>query len=73
VVYILAEAQQSVVDAVAPVKDVNGEFDEKELLKGGGVKTQLDWVGGRIVAEVFYGLLDSNNESYLKNKHIPYG
>ena len=63
--YILAEAQKSVVDAVAPVQDVNGEFSETELLKGDGAKTQLGWVGGRIVAEVFYGLLDSDDESYL--------
>jgi Animal haem peroxidase len=71
--YILAEAQKSVVDAVAPVQDANGEFDEKELLKGGGAKTQLGWVGGRIIAEVFYGLLDSDDESYVKSKKIPMG
>lgn len=63
--YILAEAQKSVVDAVATATDVNGEFSETELLKGGGAKTQLGWVGGRIVAEVFYGLLDSDRESYV--------
>ena len=40
-------------------------FSEVELLNGVGAKTQLGWVGGRIVAEVFYGLLDSDPESYI--------
>ncbi|PSB24516.1 peroxidase family protein [Stenomitos frigidus] len=61
--YILAEAQKSVVDSVSYQKD--GTFKEEELLSGGGAKTQLGWVGGRIVAEVFYGLLDSDRESYV--------
>jgi Animal haem peroxidase len=64
--YVLAEAQKSVVDAMATVSDKDGEFEEKELLKADGAKTQLGWVGGRIVAEVFYGLLDSDDESYVK-------
>jgi len=62
--YILAEAQKSVVDSVRLQKD--GTFNESELLSGGGAKTQLGWVGGRIVAEVFYGLLDSDAESYVR-------
>ncbi|MBP5975603.1 heme peroxidase [Brasilonema sp. CT11] len=61
--YILAEAQASVVDAIKLDKD--GTFNEEQLLNGGGAKTQLGWVGGRIVAEVFYGLLDSDSESYF--------
>ncbi|MCW5316058.1 hypothetical protein GTQ43_20230 [Nostoc sp. KVJ3] len=61
--YILAEAQASVVDGIKLEPD--GTFDEKELLKENGAKTQLGWVGGRIVAEVFYGLLDSDSESYF--------
>ena len=61
--YILAEAQKSVVDSVSYQKD--GTFKEEELLSGGGAKTQLGWVGGRIVAEVFYGLLDSDQESFI--------
>lgn len=58
--YILAEAQ-------APIIDKYGykEFNEVELLNGLGAQTQLGWVGGRIVAEVFYGLLDSDDESYV--------
>ena len=61
--YILAEGQASVVDAIILEKD--GTFNEEQLLKGDGAKTQLGWVGGRIVAEVFYGLLDSDSESYF--------
>ena len=62
--YILAEAQKSIVDSVSlDYKD--GTFSEDQLLSGGGAKTQLGWVGGRIVAEVFYGLLDSDKESYV--------
>ena len=30
-----------------------------------GVSTQLRGVGGRIVAEVFYGLLDADGDSYV--------
>ena len=58
--YILAEAQAPLVDHFG-----DREFDEVELLNGVGAKTQLGWVGGRIVAEVFYGLLDSDAESYV--------
>lgn len=61
--YILAEAQASVVDAIELDKD--GTFKDEQLLKGDGAKTQLGWVGGRIVTEVFYGLLDSDSESYF--------
>ncbi|MDF5728307.1 MAG: peroxidase family protein [Rhizonema sp. PD38] len=61
--YILAEGQASVVDAIKLDKD--GTFNEEQLLQGDGAKTQLGWVGGRIVAEVFYGLLDSDSESYF--------
>jgi hypothetical protein len=31
-------------------------------------KLELGWVGGRIVAEVFYGLMDSDKESYVYAK-----
>ena len=58
--YILAEAQAPLVDHFG-----HKEFDEVELLNGVGAKTQLGWVGGRIVAEVFYGLLDCDAESYV--------
>ncbi|MEH2116012.1 peroxidase family protein [Nostoc sp.] len=67
--YILAEAQASVVDAIE--LEADGTFNEKQLLKGDGAKTQLGWVGGRIIAEVFYGLLDSDRESYFNG--VPEG
>lgn len=59
--YVLAEAQAPLVDEFG-----DKEFDETKLLEGIGAKTQLGWVGGRIVAEVFYGLLDSDDESYVR-------
>ena len=66
--YILAEAQQSILDELeklpTPV-DPTQEFPEDLLLEPTVAKTQLGWVGGRIVAEVFYGLLDSDTESYV--------
>jgi Animal haem peroxidase len=65
--YILAEAQASIVDKVQ--LDC-GMFSEDELLKKDIAQTQLGWVGGRIVAEVFYGLMDSDLDSYV---HAPVG
>lgn len=73
--YILAEAQQSVLDELEKLHipiDSEQEFDEAELLKPRVARTQLGWVGGRIVAEVFYGLIDSDRESYV-NKKEPNG
>lgn len=58
--YVLAEAQAPLVDHFG-----TGEFNEVALLNGIGAKTQLGWVGGRIVAEVFFGLLDSDAESFV--------
>jgi Animal haem peroxidase len=58
--YVLAEAQAPIVQALG-----KGEFDEKKLLSGPGARAQLGWVGGRIVAEVFYGLLDADPTSYV--------
>jgi hypothetical protein len=58
--YVLAEAQAPLVDHFK-----QREFDETELLNGIGAMTQLGWVGGRIIAEVFYGLLDSDDDSYV--------
>jgi hypothetical protein len=65
--YILAEAQTSIVDKV---RLDCGTFSESQLLEPAVAKTQLGWVGGRIVAEVFYGLMDSDKESYF---HAPSG
>jgi hypothetical protein len=64
--YILAEAQQSVIDELEKLNAIaaNGEFSEDKLRCPTVAKTQLGWVGGRIVAEVFYGLIDSDTDSY---------
>jgi Animal haem peroxidase len=59
--YILAEAQAPIVDKLGM-----GPFPEEKFLDPEFAKTQLGWVGGRIVAEVFYGLMDSDEESYLR-------
>ncbi len=61
--YILAEAQQSVIDKLGV--QTGQEFNDDRLLEPDVAKTQLGWVGGRIIAEVFYGLMDSDEESYL--------
>ncbi|KEF43111.1 MAG: hypothetical protein ER33_02600 [Cyanobium sp. CACIAM 14] len=64
--YVLAEAQAPVLDALVQ-KYGDAEIPEDELLNGLGTSTQLGWVGGRIVAEVFYGMLDSDQESYVNS------
>lgn len=61
--YVLAEGQKKVVDAVT--LDSQGHFSADLLLKGDGARTQLGWVGGRIVAEVLYGLLDEDPDSFV--------
>lgn len=58
--YILAEAQEPIAEALG-----RDSFDETVLLQGIGAHTQLGWVGGRIVSEVFYGLLDADDESFV--------
>lgn len=67
--YILAEAQADLADAIQAKKGLaaftDGTFTEDDLLDPNVAKTQLGWVGGRIVAEVFYGLIDSDGESYV--------
>jgi Animal haem peroxidase len=64
--YVLAEAQKSVIDELEKLKVIiDGKFKDEELLNPTVAQTQLGWVGGRIVAEVFYGLMDSDEESYL--------
>ena len=65
--YVLAEAQAPIVDAIDEKGQLDG-FPEVFLLNdpnGIGTKTQLRGVGGRIIAEVFYGLLDEDSESYV--------
>ena len=60
--YVLAEAEQAVRDAEK--NNVAELSDATRALIG----TQLGPVGGRIVAEVFYGLLDSDPDSVV---HAP--
>jgi Animal haem peroxidase len=62
--YILAEAQESLITELK--LSPGDEVEEKSLLSGAGAKTRLGWVGGRIIAEVFYGLIDEDNDSYQK-------
>ncbi len=58
--YILAEAQQAVVDAFGA-----SVFTETDLLnQASATGAQLGALGGRILLEVFHGLLDSDEESY---------
>lgn len=65
--YILAEAQKPVL-ALAPIGE---SFDEDAMLgtragqTGVGALTRLGPVGGRIVVEVFYGLLDEDPDSVV--------
>ncbi len=63
--YILAEAQAPLVAAIPG--DGNRIFLETELLSGAGAQTQLGWVGGRIIAEVIYGILDSDPGSVVNH------
>jgi hypothetical protein len=62
--YVLAEAQAPLQDALIQAHGAS-DIPEEELLNGAGARTQLGWVGGRIVAEVFYGLLDSDPDSFV--------
>jgi len=64
--YVLAEAQAPLLDDLVH-KFGNGDIPEDELLNGLGTRSQLGWVGGRIVAEVFYGMLDADPESYVNS------
>lgn len=64
--YVLAEAQAPLLDMLVH-KYGDGDIPEDELLNGLGTASQLGWVGGRIVAEVFYGMLDADPESYVNS------
>ena len=61
--YILAEAQAPIVDHFGV--GMENVFSESALLNGVGARSQLGWVGGRIIAEVFYGLLDADEDSFI--------
>jgi hypothetical protein len=70
--YILAEAQAQMAEKIRIKKGfaeiTDGTFTEEDLRDPEIAQTQLGWVGGRIVAEVFYGLMDSDKESYVYAK-----
>ena len=68
--YVLAEAQAPLLASIEKKVGHNKQFNEDEMLKPSGSETQLGWVGGRIVAEVFYGLVDSDAESYVNMNPI---
>jgi hypothetical protein len=60
--YVLAEAQRPVVDWW--ISRGKGTFSESDLLDAASVTaTQLGETGGRIVLEVFHGLLDADPSS----------
>ena len=50
-----------------PVGSAPGVSVQQQLAASRCAGTQLGGVGGRIVTEVFYGLMDSDNESVLKS------
>jgi hypothetical protein len=56
--YVLAEAQANQVPLLGM-----GQLSEDDLRGAGACSTQLGAVGGRILLEVFHGLLDSDAES----------
>ncbi|WP_244830377.1 hypothetical protein [Caballeronia sp. TF1N1] len=64
-----SEAQAPILDSVTG--GTSGVFSENDLLNGPGARTQLGWVGGRIVAEVIYGVLDSDTQSFVRNMKVP--
>lgn len=67
--YVLAEAQAP-LHAAIPGKTfgtVDQVFSDDDLLSGPGALTQLGGVGGRIIAEVFFGLLDADPQSVVND------
>ena len=63
--YVLAEAQAPLLAAVPgrSFGSMEHVFSDDDLLNGPGALTQLGGVGGRIIAEVFFGLLDADPRS----------
>jgi len=60
--YILAEAQIPVVDMW--LANQKRDLVDEDFLKGPGAGAQLGAVGGRILLEVFFGLMDADPESF---------
>ena len=67
--YVLAEAQAPLHGAVQgkTFGVMNNVFSDDDLLNGPGARTQLGGVGGRIIAEVFFGLLDADPQSVFND------
>jgi Animal haem peroxidase len=64
--YVLAEAQRKIVRVWAdPTGNNKKDVDEDFFLSGEGAVTQLGPVGGRLVLETFFGLLDADPNSYV--------
>lgn len=59
--YVLAEAQRPLVDFWI---QKNRDLTDDDLKTGVCAGTQLGPVGGRVLMEVFYGLLDADGDSY---------
>lgn len=69
--YVLAEAQAPLVDALWTSNrgdQSSAGFSEDKYLEPATHHTQLGWVGGRILSEVFYGILDSDPTSIFGEK-----
>ena len=60
--YILAEAQVSVMDMW--MAEGRRDLVDEDFLSGQGAVAQLGPVGGRILLETFYGLMDADPESF---------
>ena len=69
--YVLAEAQAPLVDALWTSNQddqLSAGFSEDKYLDPATNHCQLGWVGGRILGEVFYGILDSDPTSIFGEK-----
>ncbi len=64
--YILGEAQRKIVEMWADPKGNNSaNVDDDFFLSGEGAVTQLGPVGGRLLLETFFGILDADSRSYV--------
>lgn len=61
--YILAEAQRATVDYWTDVKK-RADLEEDDFMSGPASASQLGPVGGRILMEVFHGLVDEDPRSF---------
>ncbi|MEY8875894.1 MAG: peroxidase family protein [Leptothrix sp. (in: b-proteobacteria)] len=64
--YVLAESQRKIVRKWLGAPHHGKPVEEGFFLSGEGAHTQLGPVGGRIVLETFYGLLDADDRSVLR-------